>query len=277
MRAKRAGRWAATAVVPVFAVLWLTVGPRALEDHLGVGVAASDEVPGSKTFAGAWQTGLDEDSDLLSIRLDVLPGARAGEDGATVVSATSDTVCSGRATVQSRSKDTLVLGGFDVRRTGPGASSGTTYDCGLPATMKLVSDPGNGGIMWEQKPMTSVQVDRVSAASVAVPEAFLGDWYDARGSLQITVRPGTAGTLAVQGVDDGNGRHCEWEAALLDVRPTTLATTGAHVIAEESDPACRSAKVSYLYDVEGGGDSATLTRHSNAEVTTLELKRRPSS
>ncbi|WP_367321743.1 hypothetical protein [Streptomyces sp. HUAS ZL42] len=270
MRSSRIGRWAAAAVVPAFAVLSLTVGPRFLEDVMGIG---TDEVAGSAAFAGAWKAGLDEDSPLVSIRLDVLPGARAGEKGATVLSATRDTVCSGRATVKSRSEDTLVLGGFDMRRIGPGATSGS-YACGLPATMKLVSDP-HGGIMWEPAALTSVEVDRALPASVQVPDAFLGEWYASRGSLQVTVRRGAAGSLAVHGVDERDGRHCEWEAALLDVGRRTIATTGAHVIKEESDAACASANHAYLYDIEGSGDTATLSRHSDAEPDALTLRRRP--
>ncbi|MFK4103814.1 hypothetical protein ACI2L1_27770 [Streptomyces sp. NPDC019531] len=271
MRGSRAARWATTATVPVLALLWLAFGPGVLEKS---GVGVTDEVPGSKTFAGAWTSVLDEDSPLFTVRLDVLPGARTGERGATVLSATRDTICSGSATVTSRSADTLTLGGFDMRRIGPGVTQGT-YDCGLPATMKLVADESNGGILWEPKPRTSVQVDRAVAASAQVPEVFLGDWYDARGILQLTVRPGGAGSLAVHAVDEREGRHCVWEGALLDVLPATIVTSGAHVVREESDEECRSAGVSYRYDLRGAGDSARLIQRSDARSGALELRRKP--
>jgi hypothetical protein len=150
-----------------------------------------------------------------------------------------------------------------------GTGSSGKGNCRVPHTVKLVAGMNQEGPSWGSHSLESASED------TRVPLASRGDWYTDDDGLRITIGTGGQSPLVVHGTDDRGGRHCEWEAALLDAGRTTTATTGAQLIRKRSDPLCRSASVPYDYTLHGSGARATLIRHSNAETTTLRLRRHP--
>ncbi|MFG2263033.1 protein kinase [Streptomyces sp. NPDC048720] len=271
----RAGRRAAGTLLPVLAVLSVVAGGYFVLPALmaapwsALGDGPPERAPGYYVFDGSWSVTEEEDAPLFSMRLSFVRGARTGRPGATVVAASRDRLCAGVATVRSRSEEKLVLGGFRMREIGTNRSG--EGDCGVPDTMRLVAGQ-NQEMSWDTRG-TSHGLRRVPE-STFVGDALRGDWYAADGGLRIRIDDGERSTLAVHGTDERGGRHCEWEAALLEAHRTTIATTGAQVIPTRSDPSCRSASVAYAYTVHGAGAAATLTRHSDAERATLALRRR---
>ncbi|MFE2096127.1 serine/threonine-protein kinase [Streptomyces sp. NPDC059468] len=276
-RVPRFGGRAAGVLLPVLAVLSVVAGGYVVLPTLvatpwsALGDHPRERAPGYYAFGGTWRVTRDEDGPLLSMRLGLVQGARTGRPGATVVSATRDTICTGEAMVRSRSENTLVLGDFRMHGIGTG-SSGKEI-CGVPHTMRLRAEEGQG-LSWVYSRGMSYGLEPASEDTY-VSLASRGDWYSADGGLRITVGTRRLGQHLIHGSDDHGGRHCEWEAALLDARENTFATTVAHVIAERSDPLCRPASVAYDYTLHGSGTAATLTRHSRAETATLRLERHP--
>ncbi|MEU6088378.1 serine/threonine-protein kinase [Streptomyces sp. NPDC047085] len=276
-RAARLGRRAAGVLLPVIAVLsvvaagYLVLPALAAAPWRVLGESGPRErQPGYYAFSGSWSTTLEEGEPLFSVRLDLVRGARPGSRGATVLTATHDTICAGEAMVRSRSERALVLG--DFRMHGIGAPSGKE-SCRTPSTMKLVASVYED-LRWDT-PRVSYGLDRVAEPGTRVGPALRGDWYTGGGGLSVVIGSGRTGSVTVHGTDTRGGRHCEWEAALLNVGRASIATTGARVIREGSDPACRSATVAYVYNLDGTGADATLTRSSMAETATLVLRRKP--
>ncbi|WP_206328316.1 serine/threonine-protein kinase [Streptomyces sp. S3(2020)] len=272
----RAGRWAGVALgmAAVAMAGWLVT--LAVTGVSWSALAGGDaepglEVPEPSPLVGAWRFTLGEEGPpLLSVRLDLVKGADLGERGARVVSATRDATCTGWANVVSRTTNTLALG-FNMSRTG---AVDRPSECGLPDVMRLVA-PRDDVILWERSDNVSVVLDPASELSVPVPAGLRGDWYAAERGLLLTVFSGRAGSVVVSGVEDRGGRHCEWEAALLDTGTNRIATTGGHVVEGPSDPGCTSSTVTYDYELRGSDDSPVLVRSSTQETTTLRLRHRP--
>lgn len=269
-RGSRPGRWAGAAlgVASVALAGWFVV-------MAVTGISWSgqhereplEEV--APAFKGAWRFTLGESEPLFSVRLDFVEDAAPGETGAKVVSATSDIICTGEAKVVSRNDETLILGEFDMHRIGPGRT-GSSNKCGLPGAMKLASHQ-DYVLAW-QRSDTSVGFDGAGERTLRVPKGLLGEWLADEDGLRMTVQPGQAGSVAVRGVENRDGLHCEWEAALLDVGQTGFITTGAQVVEPESDPACTSSKVSYTYEMLS---NKVLIRTPSQGSDPLRLRRSP--
>jgi hypothetical protein len=269
----RLGLWAGVALVLMLVALGsgLTLeAATAIRDALtdgGTEPAADASAPVPE-LAGPWRLTLGAYEPLFTVRLDLVEDASPNATGATVLAATRDAICTGRAKVRSRTDTTLTLGDFDVRRIGPGAGEASSR-CGLPITMRLVSNAEEGPA-WRQSPTTSVMLEPAGQRGRRVPEALQGEWYADPEGLRVTILPGRAGSLAVRGVEDRDGRHCEWVAALTDVLPNRISTTGTQVVEAESDPGCRSGDAAYDYTLASGrllgrstsqGDVRPLRRH----------------
>ncbi|MEU1181300.1 serine/threonine-protein kinase [Streptomyces sp. NPDC005820] len=221
-------------------------------------------------LSGMWRATLDEGDPLLSFVLDVPPGAATDTHSTEIFVATADAICKGRATLLSRTERTAVVGRFDLRRIdteGAGTSA-----CGLPWTIKLVADQ-DGDVVWERKPGYSVATEPVSEPWLKVSSAFAHDWYDTTGRLWVAIRTGRVGDLAVHGVDTRHGRHCEWEASLLDVQERRIVTSGARVIPSRSSPGCASGQFARRYVLEDTGEDVTLTQDSETTTDTLRPRR----
>ncbi|MDN3026420.1 serine/threonine-protein kinase [Streptomyces sp. S.PB5] len=222
------------------------------------------------SFAGAWRLTLGGHDPLFTVRLDLVEGAAPGEKGATVLAATSNAICAGSAKVVSRADTVLTLGGFDVRRIGPGDGKASSR-CGLPLTMRIASDRDDS-LTWLQSEEWSLGFESAGDRELRVPKGLQGAWYADQEGLRVTVLPGRVGSLAVRGVQDHDGLHCEWEAALMDIGWDGLVTTGAQIVEAGSDPTCASSQAPYTYDLM---TIRVLTRSSPQGATVLHLRRHP--